>query len=388
MCNKNILSIGILSGLMVALPSQADILYTATHISGPDDSLYSSQYFDINNSGQLLARVVNKIAIKAPMLSFISINNKWIEINQIGLPPEANGRIYKIPVDINNNGEVLAIAYTNDDGRHSFVAKFSKIRNYADNVTIKQTNRDLGKEIIGSALNDKKQVVGYYRTPLISGVQHAFLDTNGSFTDLGTLGGSSSAAYSINNHGQVTGVSDMSNTESHAFVIGHSRKKIMKDLGTLGGSYSIGKSINDRGQVVGNSTVVNNGNQYTHAFISNKYFMKDLGTLGGNNSFTNKINAYGQVVGTAEVADGSLHAFTTKKGVMTDLNKLVDPKTLIALASIDPTTSLSTPLILKNAVSINDKGEILAEGYDNQSYLLTPVKTHNNGRKSNVEKTD
>ena len=379
MRNKNILSIAMLTGLMMAMPTQARIFYTATHVGGPDNSIYaaggySGQYFDVNNKGQVIMRTMSLRFPKAPMLSFVSIADKWIEINQNGLPPEAIGRIYKIPVDINNKGEVLAIAYTNDDGRHGFVASFSKTKDSVGNVTITQVNRDLGREIIGHAFNDNNQTVGDYRRIVdgqITDVQHAFLDSNGAFTDLGTLGGVNSLAYGINNRGQVTGVSDTAHSESHAFVLGHSRKSAMKDLGTLGGRYSIGKSINDSGQVVGDSTVINKGVEYTHAFVSNKHCLKDLGTLGGNNSFANKVNAKGQIVGKSDIADGTSHAFVTVKDVMVDLNNLVDRKTLVDPTQIDPVTGLPVQVTLTNAISINDKGEILADGF-----LLTPVPEH------------
>ena len=75
------------------------------------------------------------------------------------------------------------------------------------------------------------------------------------------------------------------------------------DLGTLGGSNSVPWGINDRGQVVGGSqtSVIdpNSGFPTSHAFLWNKGVMHDLGTLGGQYSqaLLGGINSEGQVVG-------------------------------------------------------------------------------------------
>jgi len=57
---------------------------------------------------------------------------------------------------------------------------------------------------------------------------------------------------------------------------------IVTDLGTLGGTFSIAFGINDQGQIDGLSTTP--GDQVTHAFILENGVMTDLGTLGGPNS--------------------------------------------------------------------------------------------------------
>jgi probable HAF family extracellular repeat protein len=69
-----------------------------------------------------------------------------------------------------------------------------------------------------------------------------------SITDLGTLGGTSSEAYGINNGGQVVGLAEIAGEYSRAFL--YSGGPLI-DLGTLGGSASSAYGINDGGQVVG-----------------------------------------------------------------------------------------------------------------------------------------
>ena len=54
------------------------------------------------------------------------------------------------------------------------------------------------------------------------------------------------------------------------------------DLGTLGGTFSIAFGINDKGQIDGFSTTP--GDQVTHGFFLQNGVMTDMGTLGGPNS--------------------------------------------------------------------------------------------------------
>lgn len=112
-----------------------------------------------------------------------------------------------------------------------------------------------------------------------------------SYTSLGTLGGSGSWAYDINNAGQVAGRSNTTdNSAVHATLWSG---EAMTDLGALGGyANSIAYGINDAGSVVGRSVG-------TAGFVGTLWrdgIVLDLGL--GINSTANAINNAGMVAAT------------------------------------------------------------------------------------------
>jgi probable HAF family extracellular repeat protein len=116
-----------------------------------------------------------------------------------------------------------------------------------------------------------------------------------SVRDLGTLGGTVTAAADVNALSQVVGFSMTGDGFLHAFIWD---RGVMTDLGTLGGESSYATAINDAGMVVGFSQIAHSRN--SHAFLWRKGTgMKDLGTLGGDQSFAADINNAGLVVGRA-----------------------------------------------------------------------------------------
>lgn len=191
---------------------------------------------------------------------------------------------------------------------------------------------------LGSAafgINNSGQVTGLDGAVL----HHAFLYSGGTMHDLGTLGGNNSQGHSINNNGDVAGFAVDGSGLKHAFVYSGG---VMRDLHTLAGdiywSSSEGNAINDFGQVAGITTVANGVN---HAFLYSGGVMQDLGTLGGTSTATG-INNPGQVVG---YSNG--HAFLDSGGTMYDLNDLA-----VNLSS----TNFS---YLNVATDINDNGTIV-----------------------------
>src|SRR5262249_29096540 len=115
------------------------------------------------------------------------------------------------------------------------------------------------------AINANGQVAGYAQGATISTPSQAFRydgipGAGGVMRGLGTLGGTSSSAFGINDLGQVTGSADAdpsgSNPGTYAFVYTGTPGAggVMKSLGALGAQGSNGTAINNSGQVAGNST--------------------------------------------------------------------------------------------------------------------------------------
>jgi probable HAF family extracellular repeat protein len=132
--------------------------------------------------------------------------------------------------------------------------------------------------------------------------------TRYSVKDLGTLGGSSSFPFGLNNRGQVSGNSTLPDGTRHAFLW---QKGVMTDLGTLGGPNSFAFAIDETGVIAGfaeTSTPDPLGETFCGnpviclGFVWRDGVMTALPPLGGNNSASLQTNTRGQVVGQAETA--------------------------------------------------------------------------------------
>ncbi|MGX4642250.1 PKD domain-containing protein [Massilia sp. SYSU DXS3249] len=116
--------------------------------------------------------------------------------------------------------------------------------------------------------------------------------------DIGTLGGTETLAFGVNDLGQVIGSSTINAQNNfHAFV--WSQRTGIIDLGALppGPGDSVAADINNAGQIVGASQV----NGRNHAVLwSRKTGLLDLGMLPGTNvSNASAINEAGQVAGNS-----------------------------------------------------------------------------------------
>jgi probable HAF family extracellular repeat protein len=137
------------------------------------------------------------------------------------------------------------------------------------------------------------------------------------------------------------------------------------DLGTLGGTSSSAAAINASGQVAGSASTTGDA---THATLWNGSTTTDLGTLGGTESYASAINASGQVVGLAYTTGNLAYHATLWNGTAAiDLNSLLDASTV------------SSGWVLTQATGINDNGWIVGNASNSQlgitshAFLLTAV---------------
>ena len=142
------------------------------------------------------------------------------------------------------------------------------------------------------------------------------------FIDLGTLGGSESAAFGLNNLAQVVGWSHVeSDSSRHAFLWDNGT---MTDLGLLeGDEHSTARAINDSGTVVGTSErdVVLGSGVYT-AFVFKDDEMSALAHLGGDGQgWASDINADGTICGYSYDSDGKEIAVTWSEGAITNIGQ-------------------------------------------------------------------
>jgi probable HAF family extracellular repeat protein len=258
----------------------------------------------------------------------------------------AAGYNNSIAIDINNAGQVLG-------GTTSQAPVLVSSPFLWSNNTI--TTLPDPEICFASGINDAEQIVGLC---IIVGTNYAsavFLPGGSIILDL------PSSAYDINNSGQVVGafnpeiVDVNTNNDYEAFLW---QDGTATELGTLGGTNSVAYAVNDVGQVVGKAQ---NTTGDFHAFFWDGA-MQDLGTLANyTSSVAYGINNKGRVVGTATNSSGSSHAFVRLNNGMRDLNNLIPA---------------NSGWELIEARDINNNGRIVGYGTvngENHAFVLTPT---------------
>ncbi len=173
------------------------------------------------------------------------------------------------------------------------------------------------------SVNDNRDAVGWANTTLnpvdsFSTVHAVLLNAQG-VTDLGTLGGSWSRAYAINNHGVIVGISESQDKGQLAFQYAKGKMTALPPLPGARSSMAFG--VNDAGIIVGGADVPH-GDQVkmlVHAVVWRDGKPVDLGALTPEgNSLGYAVNSHGEVVGKAGMAENQT-AFLYSNGRMVDL---------------------------------------------------------------------
>lgn len=261
----------------------------------------------------------------------------------------------------------LPAGVTGETQVHAF--RWTKSRGMEDMGTLG------GTDSAGFAINDRGQIAGWSFTNTTpnpsTGVPtlDPFLWENGKMLDLGTLGGTFGQAWALNNRGQVVGYSGLpGDSANHAFLWDHTGG--MQDLGTLGGGTGGADAINDAGDIVGGDSRADGS---AGSFLWRHGVMTDLGTVAGSNSGSQAlgINSRRQIVGNLldNVSGNEIGGFLWEDGgPMVDLSTLIPP---------------NPDLQLDHAFQINDRGEIAVRGVfsngDIHSFVLIPCDENHAG---------
>jgi len=280
---------------------------------------------------------------------------------------------------VNNRGEVAGEALNTIPDPYTgnfFIGGATQV--HAFRWTKSQGMKDLGTlggtDSAAFYINERGQIAGWSFTDATinsttgTPTQDPFFWENGKMLDLGNLGGTSGVANALNNLGEVVGASNLAgDLTEHPFL--WSESEGMKDLGTLGGTFGHANYINDAGEIVGTATP--EGDPFGRAFLWRNGVMINLGSIGADpDSEAYAVNLQGQVVGISGIFGVLDHsAFLWEDGgPMVDLNTLITP----------------TPgLQLTHALYINDLGEIAAEGNlpsgDFHAFILIPCDENHAG---------
>lgn len=335
----------LLAVLASTIPFAADaVTYRLTDLGVlPGGTL--SEALGINDVGQVVGYSTTPTGNSA----FLWQNGTMTEL---GVLP---GNLQSVAKSINNNGQVVGYSY-NQSGVEEFRARATLWQN--------GTVTDLGvlparENSLATDINNAGQVVGVSAEVGGGGLSQGFLWQNGTMTGLGDFseGVHDRQAYGINNLGQIVGDGSAAG-QTRGFIW---QGGTIDGLGVLpGDGISNASSINDIGQVVGISHSYTTGSR---AVLWENSSVTDLGVLPGTlYSSAVKINNSGQVVGLS--FDGwNYRAFLWEPTIgMRDLNTLIDPS--------DP---LAGQLQLTAALGINSAGQIVGVAGGSRAFLATPV---------------
>ncbi len=305
-----------------------------------------SQAYSVNNSGQ----VVGSASLSGDVLYHAFL---WQGVATPSLFPLTDLKAlvdsgYSRAFSINDNGQITGFSSTATGAEHAVIWQ-------EDPNTVAWPITDLGTldgtgNSQGLAINFSGQVAGF-STLSVNKATHAVLWANGTTQDLGTLGGTHSAAYGINAFGEVTGSAATAlDVAQHAFLWQPDSVLAMMDLGTLGGHFSEGYGISSVGDVVGYSTTVNDNAQKAFLWQS-ATGLQDLNTLIDPASGWTLLEAHGisedgtHITGIG-ILNGERHAFLLTAAAVTPPVVVDPPVVVTSPVVVDPPVVVTPPVVV------------------------------------------
>jgi len=304
---KSPLSTLAVAGLLLGLAgaARADFGYTLQPLALPNGSTFvDAGGMALNDQGMALAWGWNS-NVNA-LQAFVYSSPTQLQV--LPYPAGAVGNI--VGNGLNNLGQVVG---TSSDGARSHATLWSAPN--APGVWLGGN----GSTAVG--INDDGLVAGNITTA--DGRTRAAIFTAGGPIDIGGPSQAISTVWAVANGGYVVGFIE-SGTGFQAAWFDYAHGSVVT-LGGLGGMTSAAEAVNDHGLAAGFAELAS-GNYQAALFDFAAGSVQGLGTLGGDTSYAFGINNLGQVVGMAETATGADHYFVwDAQHGMQDLQSLIDP---------------------------------------------------------------
>jgi len=169
-----------------------------------------------------------------------------------------------------------------------------------------------GASTFAYSINDTGQIVGSYADGCLC-TAHGFLLSAGTFTTIDVPGFAASAAYGINNSGQITGLTQLTWGASfpHGFLLNGGTYTLIDDPDSGTPYYTWAQTINNFGKVVGVYYSNNGANQHGFLLDGGTFTTIDHPNALGTGAFG--INSQGQIVGAYSDLNNVPHGFVTKR---------------------------------------------------------------------------